>query len=134
MSTGNMCSNCETLRQRVKELEEFNLIHKDEKKLLREELAALKQSHGDPVVLAWANLEGTRFVGNNEKFKCKECVLPLYTSAPTIPEGWQIVPIEPTNSMRIAGNVRAEMWQGKDVGVAVWYDMLAAAPKPEDVK
>jgi hypothetical protein len=33
----------------------------------------------EPVALAWSNLEGTKFVGNGEKWKHKDCVVPLYT-------------------------------------------------------
>ena len=42
---------------------------------------------------------------------------------PVVPEGWQLVPVEPTPEMLIAIN-----WPNDPVGYAA---MLAAAPKPE---
>ena len=116
------------LEVELKELEEFNLIHKDENKLLREELAALKQSQGEPVgeVVMFNGFKDIRY-----NVKDVEVGDKLYTSAPTIPEGWQIVPIEPTDEMFIAGDKFMECTSS--LGEA-WESMLAAAPKPEDVK
>lgn len=58
--------------------------------------------------------------------------VPLYTS-PTIPEGWRLVPIEPTREMMQAGlSVKAfgrEDWHSWDDPLAVYRAMLAAAPK-----
>lgn len=61
-----------------------------------------------------------------------EKVVPLYAlpgaqPAPSVPEGWQLVPIEPTTEMLRAAN---EEWEGKPTAM-IWADMLAAAPKPE---
>ncbi len=36
----------------------------------------------EPVALAWSNLEGTKFVGNGEKWKHKDCVVPLCAAPP----------------------------------------------------
>ena len=33
-----------------------------------------------PVALAWSNLEGTKFVGNGDKWKHQDCVVPLYAA------------------------------------------------------
>lgn len=47
----------------------------------------------------------------------------LYTSAPTIPEGWKLVPIEPTSEM---------LWAGVEAYSTSWdiyTSMLAAAPE-----
>ena len=62
----------------------------------------------------------------------------LYTS-PTIPEGWRLVPIEPTMEMALALESNyAECLPSSEVHNANWIDayhaMLAAAPKPEDNK
>ena len=55
-------------------------------------------------------------------------VTPLYTFAPTIPAGWQLVPVEPTLEMLDAG----DQYMGglSSLGEA-WGAMLSAAPKGE---
>lgn len=57
-------------------------------------------------------------------------VRPLYTHPqPAIPEGWQLVPVEPTEAMLDAG----EMIDGDGVTyVDLFKAMLPAAPKPEN--
>lgn len=42
----------------------------------------------------------------------------------SVPEGWQLVPIEPTPEMKTAG----ERWSG--LPGSTWADMLDAAPEP----
>jgi hypothetical protein len=56
----------------------------------------------------------------------------LYTSTPTIPEGWQLVPIEPTEEMldEIAGakwNLLSPTKQANEI--AAYKAMLSASPK-----
>ena len=55
---------------------------------------------------------------------------PVFTTPqPAIPEGWQLVPVEPTEAMLDAG----EMIDGDGVTyVDLFKAMLAAAPKPEN--
>jgi hypothetical protein len=53
---------------------------------------------------------------------------PLYTSAPTIPEGYVLVPIDVTDKM-------AQAFNGGSIGGSVmstnaYHAMIAAAPKP----
>lgn len=51
------------------------------------------------------------------------------SSASAIPEGWKLVPIEPTPEMIRAGN---ECWMITEGNApAYWSEMLAAAPQPE---
>ena len=58
------------------------------------------------------------------------------TTAEIIPEGWKLVPIEPTDEMRNAG--RDEVSFVADVGsfdiiaTQAYKAMIAAAPKPEE--
>lgn len=47
----------------------------------------------------------------------------------TVPEGWQLVPVEPTESM-IGHGCGASVMVVSEV-VTAWAAMLAAAPKPE---
>lgn len=47
-------------------------------------------------------------------------------SAPAVPEGWKLVPAEPTDEMLNVGVGGAQKLKR-----AVWLDMLAAAPSPE---
>ena len=54
-----------------------------------------------------------------------EEITPLFTASqlPVVPEGWQLVPKEPTTKMLIAGD-------GSFGTRHVYRDMLSAAPKP----
>lgn len=153
---GQALADIKALRQRVKELEgkyhdEYRaaniarsdmLMYKNRVVELERmyertaaELSALKAGQGEPV--AWLEI-GEDEIGRpepvaahvNEPNIADHRKIPLYTSAPTIPEGWQLVPIKPTPEMETAGRVKAAMWQGRDIHTAVWYDMLSAAPKP----
>lgn len=123
----------ESLRARVAELEESNV---QLTAMLNNELggttfmgepvvaqSALKASQGEPVAFqfgkdfcAIANFWPPENVGDTT-------VRPLYTSAPTIPEGWKLVPIEPTGKM---------LWAGVETYSSSWdiyTSMLAAAPE-----
>lgn len=59
--------------------------------------------------------------------------IPLYAHpAPAVPEGWQLVPVEPTREMKDAGDEL--LTDTVECSHNVWNAMIAAAPKPEDVK
>ena len=66
----------------------------------------------------------------------------LTTAAAVPPEGWVMVPVEPTEEMIIAGvdaSLRvADAWLGgddsKNPHVARWFAMLASAPKAEPLR
>lgn len=92
------------------------------KKLLAK---AIKQK-GDPVACMQAEPINPKFYRVHPDIK--ECwglwTIPLYTSSPTIPEGWQLVPKEPTTEMLKA------CWGTRYCGDDNNYKaMLAAAPK-----
>jgi hypothetical protein len=53
----------------------------------------------------------------------------LFTSAPTIPEGWQLVPKEPTFEMFVAGDPYME---GLSSLGEAWEAMLSASPTFKD--
>ena len=74
--------------------------------------------------------------------KCE--VLPKLQSAlagnlpePATPEGWQLVPVDPTQEMvKAVENYRVETWDGGEwisskKAIGIYRDMIAAAPKPE---
>ncbi len=50
---------------------------------------------------------------------------------PSVPEGWQIVPAEPTDQMILAARVHHE--GDAYLPCSLYAAMLKAAPKPEDV-
>src|SRR5690606_38516107 len=54
--------------------------------------------------------------------------------APAVPEGWRLVPVEPTEEMVQAGHTALMEWDartGDDLGIEnVYGAMLAAAPTP----
>ena len=56
--------------------------------------------------------------------------VPLYLHPAPIPEGWQLVPKEPTENMIKLG-AYAERYSGV---YGIYKAMLAAAPKPEEMK
>lgn len=52
-----------------------------------------------------------------------------------VPHGWKLVPVDPTDAMRIAGGIALESSPAHDVIgplVDAWAAMLAAAPQPEE--
>ena len=51
--------------------------------------------------------------------------VPLYTTTPTIPEGWQLVPIEPTKTQLRCGQLGITTTFAK----AIYKAMLSVAPK-----
>lgn len=110
------------------------------------ELAELRKARGEPVgemiVEEW-------YVGDTVQSRWKpmlyeENELPpgtkLYTSAPTIPEGWQLVPMEPTPEMyAAASHLVTGDWKGRgfeypDELFEAYRAMLAAAPKQKETK
>ena len=66
--------------------------------------------------------------------------VPLYTHPAPIPEGWQLVPIEPTKKMIDAACQMGISVNGRPIwkhtidkqAIWKWKTMLAAAPKPEE--
>ena len=63
-------------------------------------------------------------------YRCTGCTTP-----PSVPEGWQLVPVEPTKAMCKAGErVRRYDKHNNDEFMPdiVYASMLAAAPKPEN--
>lgn len=51
--------------------------------------------------------------------------------APVVPEGWQLVPVNPTSEMISAGNAALAYDCCSGTADEAWPAMLAAAPKPE---
>ena len=127
------------LSQRIIELQGLVAILDEHKTAAVNELATLKQSQGEPV--AYLVYSSTR---NEQEFLYEDEIgdedgseiTPLYTSAPTIPEGWRLVPIEPTLAMIEEGYAQAWIRNPSNFGdkdaIFVYKAMLAAAPKPED--
>jgi hypothetical protein len=50
--------------------------------------------------------------------------------APSVPVGWQLVPVEATPKMQQAGQMNWD--HGDKFTSEIWSDMLAAAPTPGD--
>ena len=57
---------------------------------------------------------------------------PLYLHPTPVPEGWQLVPKEPTEEMLFA-YTKCKTTAGERWAAHQWHAMLAAAPKPEVV-
>lgn len=56
-----------------------------------------------------------------------------YIDSITVPEGWQVVPVEPTEEMhRAYWRAGSRLLSDAEYPKAVYQAMLAAAPKPED--
>ncbi|MGL4756448.1 MAG: hypothetical protein ACRCXB_29180 [Aeromonadaceae bacterium] len=51
--------------------------------------------------------------------------------APVVPEGWQLVPVNPTSEMISAGNAALAYDCCSGTADEAWPAMLSAAPKPE---
>lgn len=61
------------------------------------------------------------------------------SASPAAPEGWQLVPVEPTKAMRESFHEAHEEWESGDnwrldCPDHQWRAMLAAAPSPDDAK
>ena len=80
-------------------------------------------TQGEPV--AWIHRESQRISLNHYSIDD----IPLYTSTPSITEGWQLVPIEPTIEMRTNGIKAYHDEQGAGI-IDAYKAMLSAAPKP----
>ncbi|MDR3386855.1 MAG: hypothetical protein P4L92_07360 [Rudaea sp.] len=65
------------------------------------------------------------------RFACSECAL-LSASKPAVPEGWKLVPVEPTDDMQLAGaeSIRFETTAINKIWTAnkAYRAMLAASP------
>ncbi|QFI65743.1 hypothetical protein EKH55_0869 [Sinorhizobium alkalisoli] len=59
-----------------------------------------------------------------------EIMLAIGQALTTAPEGWKLVPIEPTPEMIAAGRVARMNVAGGYDGPSGWEAMLAAAPEP----
>ena len=85
--------------------------------------------HGWQEPVAWKGIKGDygfTFLGFHEQPGME----PLYLHPTPIPEGWQLVPKEPTENM-IKLVAYAERYSGV---YGIYKAMLAAAPKPEEMK
>lgn len=129
---GNCANEIEALRQQVKallntaECRRIDIADRDKRiHQLYTQLAALKQGQSQSEPVAIINNTSLGFM----RWLCNE--LPphgtkLYTSAPTIPAGYVLVPVEPTEEMILAGDAFMEC--ASSLGEA-WEAMIAAAPK-----
>ncbi len=102
----------------------------DEITQLSQRVKELEAGQGDPVGY-FCNPFGSVFEKVSKDCKLDYDVFPLYTSAPRIPEGWQLVPKEPTEEMVLAARDSHE--GDAYLPSSLYVAMLAAAPKPEDV-
>lgn len=120
----------EELENRINTIGHGIILINKEKESLRAkvaELESLKASQGEPV--AWMDNDG-----NVSDWNCEGAFsIPLYTSAPTIPEGWKLVPIRPTKQMILAAvkeqSNRTTVPSDDALAAGNYYAMLAAAPE-----
>jgi hypothetical protein len=130
-----MSMNKQTMEQALEALQEYidkSIATVDARQQALIAIAALKEAikqQGGPVI--WITEGHLREVSNGNILNCycapekdRFADVPLYTSAPTIPEGWQLVPIEPTPEMEEALR-RAAGYHPR----TVYADLLSAAPK-----
>lgn len=116
----------ERLRQQVNELEdaadEYKQLHGfavNGFSRLTEELATLKRQ-GEPYIY----FDPDAFALSRER-PMRPTYIALYTSAPTIPDGYVLVPVDPTPEMFDAAEVAFE--NGSE---GIWHAMIAAAQIP----
>jgi len=83
--------------------------------------------------VAWIRKDGFRFNADIEPQDDSE--IPLYAASPAavVPDGWKLVPIEPTREMLVSAAKSFEISSDRldDTFRPEWKAMLAAAPKPE---
>ena len=86
--------------------------------------AIAEQEKCEPV--AWMHEQGNAcFAGSISGIKGYH--LPLYTHPAPVPADWKLVPVEPTPEMITAANPNDDL----DI---TWQKMIAAAPKPGEMK
>jgi hypothetical protein len=86
-----------------------------------------KYGHDDCPVVA-----GTMAPTYSNNNGCEDCESDALASAPRVPQGWKLVPVEPSDAMVAAGKRQVHKSNGAgDKTLRVYRDMLAAAPQPE---
>ena len=95
---------------------------------LREALAQPEQEPAGVVVAAVKAISDAAMIKWTSDYRPKVGDL-IYTTPAPIPEGWQLVPIEPTEEMINAADKHEHRFS--DI---IYCAMLAAAPKPEEMK
>lgn len=95
---------------------------------LREALAQPEQEPAGVVVAAVKAISDAAMIKWTSDYRPKVGDL-IYTTPAEIPDGWQLVPIEPTEEM--INDADKHEHRFSDV---IYRVMLAAAPKPEEMK
>jgi hypothetical protein len=68
----------------------------------------------------------------DERRRTGDAIRAALASAPRVPQGWKLVPVEPTQEMCQQGQWKAQEWPKFPLRIApIYAAMLAAAPQPE---
>lgn len=70
----------------------------------------------------------TEPTGNNPRWPMYFATLPQQVAAPAVPEGWKLVPLEPTPQMLLRAGYRASAIGASTTGQEAYAALLAAAP------
>ena len=89
----------------------------------------LQGKQGEPVAWLHKDCATTEHGYTSDERAMAVGFKPLYTSAPTIPEGWQLVPIEPTEHQCFQGVYATEKPIIKEDALAIYRAMLSATTK-----
>ena len=103
----------------------FDLLEGIDDPLADKVKAALKEAikqQGEPV--AWST-PNPKTVNDFSFYATKVYTEPLYTSAQTIPEGWKLVPVEPTATQIRCGQLGVTT----TCAISIYQAMLSAAPE-----
>lgn len=116
-------------RERLEEIAADGFLKHGESKLIACALLAVLDAQEIPVAFyandAYYNTESAALKDGAEE------VMPLYTTPPTasVPEGYKLVPIEPSKEMLLASK-RYKAKNKVPTGPGVYRAMIAAAPAP----
>lgn len=104
------------------EREENSTVAEDDRKLLERVDAALAGKLPEPFIIARGKLPELTAEEANRLLRPGPIIR---ANKPAVPEGWQLVPVKPTQEMVTSGGLFMNH------RFSIWEEMLAAAPKPE---
>ena len=110
---------------------ELNAVAK-ERDELRAKIAEMEQQEPVAIILNAPKLKRHAFLleeGKKLPHKTKLYALPGAQPAPSIPEGWKLVPVDSTSEMDVAGSDHCDGY--RSTAEAVWSAMIAAAPEAQ---
>lgn len=118
-------------RERLQEIYADGFLKHGESKLMASALLAVLEAQSKPaLVLRPFGYDGETFIKSDIDHHAA-VVYYRATPAASVPDGWKLVPVEPTAKMMVAGTLVSEFQEDP---AGMYRSMIAAAPAPGDKK